>query len=107
ARDERSELPQKLRMAAAALERLDSSRDAIFWAQVLRSAANKTEQVLSQTPAEWTSSSVRDRHMSENLLWLAKTYHPDRKIIVWGHADHLMRNWQFTSIGRQQGFSAG
>ena len=30
--------------------------------------------------------------MARNLVWLAHDVYPRRKIIVWAHAFHLMRN---------------
>jgi erythromycin esterase len=45
--------------------------------------------------------------MAENLVWLAKTYFPDRKIIVWAHTLHVMRNPQYTTPGRDRGFTMG
>jgi erythromycin esterase len=102
-----SDLPLTLRAAAVALDRADGGRDGIFWAQVLRSAANRAEQVLGQTPPGWTEGSVRDHHMADNLTWLVKTGYPGRRIIVWGHSDHLLRHPRLVTVGRLQGFAAG
>jgi erythromycin esterase len=34
----------------------------------------------------------RDTAMAENLLWLYRTYFPDRKILVWAHNYHIARD---------------
>lgn len=45
--------------------------------------------------------------MAENLVWIAKTYYPERKIIVWSHTSHVMRNPQSTATRRFQTFTMG
>jgi erythromycin esterase len=37
-------------------------------------------------------SNIRDPQMARNLAWLAHDLYPRRKIIVWAHVFHLMRN---------------
>jgi erythromycin esterase len=71
---------EALRAAAVEVERTVHSREGSFWAQVLLSSA---------------------------VIWLANTYFRDRKIIVWVHTFHAMRNPQATTFGRVQGFTMG
>lgn len=40
-------------------------------------------------PAFVESWNNRDRHMADNLIWLAEELYPDRKIIVWAHNGHI------------------
>ncbi|WP_127487592.1 erythromycin esterase family protein [Paenibacillus ehimensis] len=35
---------------------------------------------------------MRDEMMADNLTWLADHIYPDKKIIVWGHNDHVRKN---------------
>jgi erythromycin esterase-like protein len=95
---ETSDLPQVLRATATEVERAPGSREAMFWAQVLRSAAGQAEDVLGQTPPAWTRDSARDRRMAENLVWLVQSYFPTRKIIVWAHTTHVVRHAESTTL---------
>jgi len=105
---EQAELVQSLRSTAEQVEKNVSGRDGLFWAQVLRSAALQTELALQPGPWDhWGYARARDRQMAENLLWLTKVYYPDRKIIVWAHTFHVMRNPRYTTLGREQGFTMG
>jgi len=40
-------------------------------------------------PAFLESWNNRDRHMAQNLIWLAEELYPDRKIVVWAHNGHI------------------
>ena len=44
------------------------------------------------------STNLRDGAMSDNLIWLAKTRYPDKKIITWGATFHLARALEQVSI---------
>ena len=50
-------------------------------------AASKSEE-----RGDGKSISLRDIQMGHNLVWLANEAYPQRKIIVWAAAFHLMRN---------------
>ncbi len=39
-----------------------------------------------------SATNLRDKAMGENLVWLAREFYPDRKIIVWAASFHLLRN---------------
>lgn len=38
---------------------------------------------------------IRDKAMAENMKWLVETVYPNKKIIVWGHNDHIRKDSQF------------
>ncbi|UCH97757.1 MAG: erythromycin esterase family protein [Candidatus Aminicenantes bacterium] len=40
----------------------------------------------------------RDTAMAENILWLCRTYFPDRKIIIWAHNYHIMKDLAFVGL---------
>jgi len=67
-----------------------------FWKQFIESAAAyaDAQQFLVTTNfddrLEYTN--VRDPQMARNLVWLARTAYPNRKIIVWAASMHIMRN---------------
>ncbi|WP_214483422.1 erythromycin esterase family protein [Bacillus sp. SM2101] len=42
---------------------------------------------------------LRDKIMSENLVWLLNELYPDEKFVVWGHNGHIMKNNSATSNG--------
>ncbi|MEE9230065.1 MAG: erythromycin esterase family protein [Acidobacteriota bacterium] len=102
---------EALRAAAVEVERTVRSREGSFWAQVLRSSAVQLGLLLEnlRDPDEEATAyrRGRDRQMAENLIWLANTYFRDRKIIVWVHTFHAMRNPRATTSGRVQGFTMG
>jgi len=80
---------------AAQVERRDAGREGLFWAQLLRSMSKPGD-------------GIRDRQMAENLMWLVNRYYKGRKVIVWAHTLHVMRNPQHTLAGRSYGgFSMG
>jgi erythromycin esterase len=41
---------------------------------------------------EWAAVNRRDRQMARNLLWLLEGPFAGRKLILWGHNGHFMRN---------------
>jgi erythromycin esterase len=67
-----------------------------FWKQFLKSAAAYAEgqKFLNSKSFEDNKSytNVRDPQMADNLVWLARTAYPGRKIIVWAASMHLLRN---------------
>lgn len=60
----------------------DSASD--FWMQTLKS----THSYLSDLS---TKTDLRDKQMSENLIWI-KEKHPNSKIICWGATSHFLYN---------------
>jgi erythromycin esterase-like protein len=67
-----------------------------FWWQVVNSIG-------SQTIRYWgiernNPDSVRDAQMGANLIWLAESAYPGKKIIVWAHNVHISKDLAFLSI---------
>jgi erythromycin esterase len=77
------------------LESLDSAlaaRDSVerepFWEQEVQNIRNAAHFA-------WRGAS-RDRAMGENLAWLATQAYPGRKVIVWAHNNHIIKDkWMY------------
>ncbi len=71
-------------------------RTASFWIQMLRSMTSRAKAVwlkgLQVSPVGLDEPNLRDVQMAENLIWLSNEYYPNRKVIVWAHNGHIMRN---------------
>ncbi|MBI3406984.1 MAG: erythromycin esterase family protein [Planctomycetes bacterium] len=64
-----------------------------FWKQFLDSAAANGESMAAFKGKEnKRAGNLRDAQMAQNLIWLAKTAYPERKILVWAASFHTMRN---------------
>jgi erythromycin esterase len=83
-----------LRRDAAA--RPSTDRDAKFWQQVLVSVDAHARATWAQPPNQSTTAGMdaRDLQMGRNLVWLANTWYPGRKIIVWAASAHIAREVQ-------------
>jgi erythromycin esterase len=93
-----------------ALARAAGDRDALFWAQALRSTDSYARMMWAAPPGQFRGedSNLRDRQMGENLVWLANTYHPGRKIIVWAASGHIGREmWQLRSSTGGHPYASG
>ena len=65
-----------------------------FWRQFVASTSTFAA-ILGWGPDELNSVerlNLRDPQMARNLVWLARTAYPKRKIIVWAASAHLARN---------------
>ncbi len=64
-----------------------------FWIRQLASMIDHCRGMQDRDPQKPDSASInlRDRLMSENLIWLANQRYPDRKIIVWAASFHIAR----------------
>jgi len=95
-----------------------------YWARILRNDALLSAWVWPQWPnartrfcATETCRNSGDRYliieetrgviMAENLSWLANHQYPGRKIIVWAHNAHIMRNLSLTESGTGSPYSMG
>lgn len=81
-----------------------------FWRQFLDST-NVYSDVLhairnKPTSMERNHINLRDEQMAKNLIWLAQNVYPKRKIIVWAHAFHLLRNQETVAMIIDQGKTA-
>lgn len=74
-----------------AMDRGPADREALHWAQVLESLPTYAQMAWS---ADGGTSNQRDTQMGRNLVWLADTYYPGRKIIVWAASSHIARDVQ-------------
>jgi erythromycin esterase len=82
-------------LTSAEIEARHSPRDVAFFRQVLeslrgllrhRSVSGREELSLAE------QFNPRDEQGALNMLWLARTFYPDRKIIVWAASMHLLRD---------------
>ncbi|WP_439644122.1 erythromycin esterase family protein [Gemmatimonas sp.] len=66
-----------------------------FWLQILRSIDAYAQQSQTATPrGDYTAaSSVRDKQMAENLLWLINTRFRGRRVVAWGASLHTAREF--------------
>jgi erythromycin esterase len=96
--------PEHKEAFAACRKELDSAEppadvepaELAFWKQFLKSAAAYADgqQLLVNRSFEGQQAytNVRDPQMADNLVWLANTAYPGRKMIVWAASMHLSRN---------------
>ena len=108
-----AEAIESCRKAIAAVPPSKETRaeELVFWRQFLASAAAlaKAQPAFKTPPANEDESygNIRDRQMAKNLVWLAQSVYPKRKIIVWAAAFHLLRNQQQLAMIVDPGKSAG
>lgn len=92
-----NEQERRLKALDAVRTRLASQEGAepAFWAQMAESiGAYARQHWLSKGGKDvgWDAVNVRDPQMARNLVWLARSRYPGRKIIVWAASFHVMRN---------------
>lgn len=65
-----------------------------FWKQMLESIRQQAEFAWSYVIGEWNPgiSSIRDRQMGDNLLWLLEERFPGKKVMVWAATLHSVRD---------------
>lgn len=70
-----------------------SDVNTMFWKQNLKSVRALAPYVFAAVANNPTNANfnLRDAQMAENLLWLARTRYPSRKIIVWAASAHNLR----------------
>ncbi|HEY0151771.1 MAG TPA: erythromycin esterase family protein [Longimicrobium sp.] len=80
-------------LRADASARAAGNREALFWTQALASIESYARMMWAAPPGQFRGedNNVRDAQMAANLLWLADTYYPGRKIIVWAASAHIGR----------------
>jgi erythromycin esterase len=72
-----------------------------FWRQVVESLTVLAEVEAARkagVKTERNHINLRDAQMAKNLVWLAREAYPQRKIIVWAAAFHLLRNQQTVAM---------
>jgi erythromycin esterase len=96
---------QSLKATAEAVEMSANTHESQFWAQVLRSVSAQISNYYYWNEPETDQSAIeptRDHQMGDNLIWLANKYYQGRKIIVWAHTFHTMRNPRHTVVNQLQ-----
>jgi erythromycin esterase len=86
-----AEAERSRRPGASDPNRMESSR----WVRLLEGIAVLARQQpwTQQSGADvWAAVNRRDRQMARNLLWLIEGPFEGRKLILWGHNFHFMRN---------------
>lgn len=74
-----------------------------FWKQFFQSAAAFAAARVVDPGNKDVYGNQRDAQMARNLVWLAKSAYPDRKMIVWAASFHTMRNpATVTEVGRPE-----
>lgn len=79
-------------LTARNVQRQDSQLS--FLLQNLKSIRHVVDAIRERKPTQTPSDAeyqVRDEQMGENLLWLAQSYYPEKKIIVWAATMHCIR----------------
>lgn len=82
---------ESLVRTADEIGKLEPTREVMFWQRVLVNMVQYASGPVLRILAESEQKDARDRQMAENVIWMAKEYYPDRKIIVWCHSGHAMR----------------
>lgn len=72
-------------LIARALENFSAVVEMMYWMARSRSDVAGENDMLKYANA-------REINMAETLVWLAKEYYPDRKLIVWAASSHLTYN---------------
>ena len=78
-------------------------RETSFWMQIFENVRVNSERVWNVNYDDWNSTpreilDLRDVRMGENIVWLAKEYFPNRKMIVWAATSHIARDMQAVDI---------
>jgi erythromycin esterase len=71
--------------------KLEPTREVVFWQRVFVNMVQYARGPVLRILDKSERYSSREPLMAENLIWMAKEYYPDRKIIVWCHSGHAMR----------------
>jgi len=82
---------ESLERTADKIRSIEPTREVMFWQRVLVNMVHYARGPVLRILEESGLYPDRERQMAENLIWMAKEYYPDRKIIVWCHNAHAMR----------------
>jgi erythromycin esterase len=78
-----------------------SAAELAYWRQVIDSTlvyAEVIRAIQTGVKTERNHINLRDTQMAKNLVWLAREAYPKRKILVWAHAFHLLRNQETVAM---------
>lgn len=91
-----------LRAEAERLKKLATSRDERFWAQVMRSLAAQVDLMIDNARGAAPNSYLAGlaHQLGDNLVWAVTEQYAGRKVIVWAHTLHAMRDPDATRYGR-------
>lgn len=107
------------RAISATAERIElevNTHEGRYWARILRNDALQAARRWPQWPGTRNppcateacrDASGRDLAMAQNLSWLTNQLYPGRKIIVWAHNGHIMRNPALTEFGSRVTYMMG
>ena len=70
---------------------LEPTREVMFWQRVFVNMVQYARGPVLRILDKSERYSAREPLMAENLIWMAKEYYQDRKIIVWCHSGHALR----------------
>jgi erythromycin esterase len=77
--------------SAMKIRSIEPTREVMFWQRVLANMVHYARGPVLRISKESGLYPDRDPQMAKNLIWMAKEYYPDRKIILWCHNAHAMR----------------
>ncbi len=92
-----AQLPILIETNQRDLETRHGARAVAFWMQVTRllpfqlTRLDEIQEIEAGRKTPPSNDWRRDKVMGDTLVWLAKAYYPDRKIVVWAANTHIMR----------------
>jgi erythromycin esterase len=98
-------LPPLIRVNKAVLEKAHGAREVSFWMRASDNLVATTRLYDVFQPGHQPTTqeqNLRDQAMGDTLVWLAKDYHPTRKIIVWAASMHIIRGASAIDTGNPQ-----
>jgi erythromycin esterase len=73
------------------IRQLEPTREVMFWQRVFVNMVQYARGPVLRILDKSERYSAREPLMAENLIWMAKEYYRDRKLIVWCHSGHALR----------------
>ena len=82
---------ESLKRTADEIGKLKPTREVMFWQRVFVNMVPYVRGPVLRILDESERYDAREPLMRENLIWMAKEYYPNRKIMVWCHSGHALR----------------
>ena len=82
---------ESLERTADEIGKLEPTREVLFWQRVFVNMVPYVRGPVLRILDESERYAEREPLMAENLIWMAKEYYRDRKIMVWCHNGHALR----------------
>lgn len=76
-----------------------------YWELIIENLIQFNKQLAARSPVE--GNNARDKQMAVNLLWLLNNKFRNKKIIVWAHNVHIMKNMENFSDAQYRPTSMG